>query len=486
MIKTEEVAIIGSGFGGIITALQLKKNGINSFSIFERSHEIGGTWRDNIYPGCACDVPSILYSISDEPNPKWNNFFSSQAEILQYLKTIIKKNDLEKHIKYNHDILGITFDNNDAIWKINAQNGNQYSARMVILANGPLNRAFIPKIKGLETFSGNYFHTSAWNKFDDLSNKNVAIIGTGASAAQVIPSIADKVKNLYVVQRTPAWVAPRHDIKISTFTQNLFKHLPFTQKIGRQFMFWLLEYMGTGFFKENSIYRLNRKIALNHLKKQVKDENIRQQLLPKYRMGCKRILRSDDYFLAFNKKNVHLIAEGLDKIENKTLFTKNHSIENIDTIIFATGFEVAEANFYTEINGLNNISLSKLWNENNVEAYKGTLVHNFPNLAIILGPNTGLGHNSVVYMMEAQMPYILEYLKTLKQLKKNEFLNIKYDVQKAYNVKIQKMFKNTAWASGCKSWYMNKNGINTTLFPDLSYKYAKMMKLFDKTEFEFE
>jgi len=479
-----EIAIIGAGFGGIISALNLKKAGFDKFAIFERGSEIGGTWRDNIYPGCACDVPSILYSIQSEPNPEWKNFFSSQSEILTYLKKVITKNGLEEKIKFNSDIIELKFEETEAVWNISTRDGQSFSARMLILANGPLNRAVIPEINGLNTFEGKYFHTSSWDYSIDIQNKNVAVIGTGASAAQVIPSIADIVKNLYVVQRTPAWVAPRHDMKISRFTQQIFKTFPFTQQLGRTAMFWLLEYMGTGFLKENFIHRFNRKMALNHLKKQVKNEITRGKLTPNYAMGCKRILRSDDYFPTFNKANVHLIAEGLQKIENNKLYTSNTVIENIDVIVFATGFEVAEATFYTAIKGLQNQSISELWQKNNVEAYKGTTVSGFPNMAIVLGPNTGLGHNSVVYMMEAQMPYIMQYVKHLFTKDKKAYLNVKKDVQKSYNENLQNKFVNTAWQSGCKSWYVNKNGINTTLFPDLSYKYARMMKHFDINDYE--
>jgi len=484
MNPTYQVGIIGAGFGGLIAALKLKHSGRSSFVIFERAAEIGGTWRDNVYPGCACDVPSLVYSIATEPNPDWNSAFSKQPDILRYLKNVVAKNDLAEHIRFDSDITGLEFLEEEGCWQVTDRNGAMTTVKMIMLATGPLNRPVIPNFKGLETFKGKKFHSSAWDNTCDLKGKRVAVIGTGASAIQIVPNIAPEVAHLSVFQRTPAWIAPRNDRKISSFEKTLFNYFPFMQRGFRELRYWLAEFLGKAFVGNETVSKLSSSIALQKLKKEVNDQKIRQKLTPQYKIGCKRVLLSDDYYPAFNRPNVQLITDPIDQITANGIVTTDGNIHPIDVIVFATGFEAADIKVYTKILGKNGTNLIDLWAMTGAQAYHGTTVSGYPNLAFILGPNTGLGHNSVLHMMESQMTYILQYLTLLENSGDTAYLDIQEAIQKAYNENLQKQFDGTVWASGCRSWYMNKNGLNTTLYPRLTVQYRKETEKINKNDYQ--
>lgn len=477
-----EFGIIGAGFGGLIAAIRLQKEGIFNFVLFERANAIGGTWRDNIYPGCACDVPSILYSIKDAPNPHWNNLFSSQSEILSYMHEVVAKHNLQEKIRLNCDIVDIAFDEESAIWHITNRAHETFKVKRVLLANGPLNRAVVPDIRGLHDFKGNYFHSNSWDSSIDLNEKKVGIIGTGASAIQIIPSIVNKVKSLHVFQRTPAWVLPRGDKRLSTFVQQIFERFPFVQKIVRSAFYWLLEFMGLAFIGNNLMYKLNEKMGLHHLRKQVKNVVTREKLTPKYKIGCKRVLRSDDYYPCFNRDNVYLNTNEIVSITDSGVITQANELIEVDVLIFATGFNAADIDFYMAIKGLHGESLTERWKQTGAEAYKSTLVQGFPNLYIMLGPNSGLGHNSVLHIMESQMEQVMAHYKHSSALQ-DSVMDVHPEAMKKYNIAIQSKFSDTVWASGCKSWYMNKNGKIIALFPRLSYAFRKVMKKFEANDY---
>ena len=481
------IAIIGAGFAGLGAAIRLKKSGENSFMVFERGKEVGGTWRDNIYPGCGCDVPSHLYSFSFELNPHWTRKFSKQPEILQYLKDCVHRNNLEQHIQLNTEIFDVFFHEKEGFYTITDAAGKQTTARMVIVGLGPLNRPQIPDFKGLDTFKGKIFHSSNWDYSYDLTGKRVAVIGTGASAIQFIPEIVDKVEKLYVFQRTAPWIMPKPDGEFSVFTKSLFAKLPFIQTAYREFIFWFNEFVGLSFIGNKTVAKIAKFQADQHLKKQVKDPIFRKVLRPDYQMGCKRIMITDDYYPAIQKPNVQIITNSIAAIKEHSIIDKNGKEIEVDTIIFGTGFHVAEypekfIKNYT-ISGLGGRSLFQEWTQKGFEAFKGTTINGFPNLMFILGPNTGLGHNSVVHMMESQINYILKYYDILKKLPQNAYLNIKPEIQKNYNEKIQSQFKNTAWASGCGSYYLNSEGKNTTLYPRLNTAFRKETEKVDLEDY---
>ena len=478
------VGIVGTGFAGLVAALHLKKKGIESFVMFERAAEIGGTWRDNVYPGCACDVASQLYSFEGEPNPNWSRRYSPQPEILAYMKGVVAKYSLQQHIRFNADIVEALFLEERGCWLVTNRRGNTTTVQVLLLGLGPLNRPSLPQIPGLEEYRGHHFHSSEWDSSYDLKGKRVAVIGTGASAIQIVPNIAPQVAKLYVFQRTPAWVAHRFDSRISEGVKELYRRFPALLRLRRKMIYQLNEWFGLGLIGNERMNRLMAWISLRKLAKEVADPEIRRKLTPNYKIGCKRILRSDDYYPAFNRPNVHLITEPIERFTVQGLITRDGAAHELDAIIFATGFVAADINVYAKIIGRHNRMLPDEWNSQGAEAYRGTTVSGFPNLGFILGPNTGLGHNSVLLMMEAQMKYLVQYIVYLSASGEGSFLDVKKEEQQAYNQRIQQQFRGTVWSSGCKSWYMNAKGRNTTLYPRLVTDFRKEMETFDPKAYQ--
>ncbi len=480
-----QIGIVGAGFAGIIAALRLQKSKPDSFVVFERAAEVGGTWRDNIYPGCACDVPSNLYSISFEPNPDWQRRYSPQPEILEYLKTVVHKNNIESHIRYDSDIVRFEFVEEYGLWKLTDRHERTTIVRTVILAVGPFNRPQLPDIKGIDTFRGKTLHSARWDTSYDLKGKRVAVVGTGASAVQIVPTIAPIVAQLTVFQRTAAWVSNRMDVEVPLVKRRRHQKLPVLQKLKRALLYWFLEFRGLMFMGNERIYRYFHKLAVQKLETEVKDPETRRKLTPDYKLGCKRILSSDDYLPTFNRENVSLETDSIVKITPEGILTGNGTVHELDTIIFATGFEVADFTTDVKIVGRRGRELFTEWREKGLEAYKGTTVSGYPNLAFILGPNTGLGHSSMIHMMESQMNYILKYLDLLEKKGENAFLDLKPEVQQSYNETIDEQFQTTVWASGCKSWYFNRAGRNTTLYPRLTARFRRETKRIDGGEYDF-
>lgn len=478
-MKTDfQLGIIGAGFAGLVAALRLKKSGRDSFVIFERASEVGGTWRDNIYPGCACDIASPLYSFAGEPNPDWSKQYSEQPEILNYIKNVVDKRGLQKHIRFNSDIVEAKFMTEEGCWLVTDRQGNRCSVAVLLLAMGPLNRVHFPQFEGLEKFSGKYFHSAEWDSSYELKGKKVAVIGTGASAIQIVPSIAPEVSQLTVLQRTPAWISPRYDRKVSAFSKYLYRRFPRLQKLRRDAIYWMNEFLGLGFIGNKRVNSLMTRLSLRKLKKEVKDPVIRKKLTPNYTIGCKRILRSDDFYPTFNRPNVSLVTGSIKHFTEKGFVTEDGKEHQLDAVIFATGFVAADINFYTKVIGREGQDLTEEWKEKGAEAYLGTTVSGYPNLAIMLGPNTGLGHNSVILMMEAQMNYIMQYIRHLEENGEGSYLDVKEAIQQVYNRRIQSQFKGTVWTSGCNSWYMNAQGKNTTLYPRLPLNFRQETKKF--------
>lgn len=473
-----QVGIIGTGFAGLTAALRLKKSNRNDFILFERATEVGGTWRDNVYPGCACDIASPLYSFADEPNPEWDQLYASQPQILGYLKDVVAKNSLQEHIQFNADIVECRFLEEHGHWLLTDRQGRSTTVRILLLGMGPLNRPFIPAFPGLETYKGTSFHSAEWDTDFDVRGKRVAVIGTGASAIQIVPSIAPEVAQLTVLQRTPAWITPRYDRRFSRFSKWLFRKVPLLQRLQREFIYWLNELIGVGFTGNKTVNRLMAWASLRKLKKEVQDPETRKKLTPNYTIGCKRILRSDDFYPTFNRPNVRLITENIEQFTPQGIRTADGTEHPVDAVVFATGFVAADMEFYTQVIGRNGRNLTAEWKETGAEAYLGTAAAGYPNLAFMVGPNTGLGHNSIVHMMESQMHYVMQYIGHLEAQGEGTYLDVKAQEQQAYNNKLQQQFEGTVWSSGCKSWYLNKAGKNTTLYPRLASTFRTETKHF--------
>lgn len=469
-----QTAIIGAGFAGIGAAIQMQKSNLHSFIIFERARDIGGTWRENTYPGCGSDVPSHMYSYSFELNPNWSRSFSKQEEILNYIQHCTNKHQLKKHIQFNTTIKEAIFNENKGYWSLYDQSGNETTARTIIAALGPLNVPLIPKFKQQENYKGVNFHTSRWNHSFNLKGKRVAIIGTGASTIQIVPSIVDKVDHLFVFQRSAPWILPKKDGTFSSLSKSLFKNIPGFQRLYRELIYWLMEIRGKGLFGNKAITHLARSMAIRHINNSISDPELIKKVTPAYEIGCKRVLPSNDYYPALERSNVTLVTAPIDSFGEDHILDKNGNKIALDAIIYATGFEAASfSNRGLKIKGINGRDLFEEWEQNGPEAYYGIAAEGYPGLLFMLGPNTGLGHSSVIHMMESQINYILDYLEKLPE---NAVMDVKPSLQKEYNARIQKQLSKMVWASGCQSWYQTASGKNTTLWPGHTFSYRKQTK----------
>ena len=483
MDKTFDQLIIGAGFAGICMAIQLKKAGFNNFLIVERNAHLGGTWYDNNYPGAACDVESHLYSYSFEQNPNWSRQFGPQAEILQYMEHCAEKYGITPYIQFNTTVTNAAFDEQAGVWKITDSNGKVFTAQSLVSCAGGLSQPSLPNIPGIDLFTGTKFHSAQWNHDYNLTNKTVGVIGTGASAIQIVPAIAPLVKELQLFQRTPPWIMPKPDGDISGFRRSMYNALPFTRSFYRWRLYWFHEIAALGFTRRPGMLKLASNVAKFFLKRSVPDETLRKKLTPTYTLGCKRVLLSNEYYPAVQRPNVHLITEHIDQINATGVKTKDGQQYNLDAIIFATGFQAAEGVVMFDVQGRKGLHLNQAWRDG-AEAYLGTSVSGFPNLFLVVGPNTGLGHSSMILMIEAQVNYILQAMQLLKKdgLK---FVDVKQETQTQYNREIQDKLSHSVWQSGgCTSWYQTKAGKNVVLWPGFTFTFMKRTKKFEPAKYE--
>lgn len=477
------IAIIGSGFAGIGMAIRLKQAGIHSFTMFERSAEIGGTWRDNTYPGAACDVPSHVYSFSFEPNPQWSRMFAESREIHAYLLRCVEKYGLRPHLRLNTAIIEARFDEARGVWSLRTSTGETVTARVVASGVGGLVDPKLPAIPGLETFQGKMFHTARWDHDYDLTGKRVAVIGTGASAVQVVPAIAPKVGKLSVFQRTAAWVVPKRDRAFSERAQSRFRKYPLFMRLWRLLLYSFSEAMGPLIFLDAPrLSRIGERMSERHLRHCVADPDLRAKLRPTFQFGCKRMLISDDYWPAFERDNVDLVTDGIVEVRAHSIVTADGREHPIDAIVLATGFALGLATAPFPIVGLGGASLADVWSGGAV-AYKGVTVSGFPNWFIMMGPNTGPGHTSVLVFTESQIGYTLQAIRTMID-EDVRYVNVRQDVQDAYNAGIQRRMKHMVWSSGCSSWYLNPDGENHSLYPGFASEYCARTRKFRPAEYQ--
>jgi cation diffusion facilitator CzcD-associated flavoprotein CzcO len=479
-VQHVRVAIVGAGFSGLGMAIRLKQQGYHDFIVLERADDAGGTWRDNSYPGCACDVQSHLYSFSFAPNPNWSRMFSSQREIRAYLRHCIKRFDIGAHIRWRHEVLDASWHEQDRRWRI-LTSGDPCTAEMLVLGTGPLSEPSIPAIPGMERFTGTVFHSARWNHDHDLAAKRVAVIGTGASAIQFVPRIQPKVGKLFLFQRTAPWIVPRMDRQISRREQALFRALPIVQRVQRAKIYWQRERDAIGMVYRPDILAKAEVIARHHMERQIADPVLREKLTPPYAMGCKRILLSDDFYPALAQDNVELIAGGVRAVTAGSVVAEDGAEHAVDTIILATGFHVSDTPYAAYVHGRDGQSLADAWRDG-PQAYLGAAVAGFPNLFICIGPNTGLGHNSMVFMIESQIAYMLDCLRAMDR-RSLRTVEVRPDVQHAYNDKLQRRLRGTVWASGCHSWYLHPSGRNTTLWPGFTWEFWLRTRHFDAAKY---
>jgi cation diffusion facilitator CzcD-associated flavoprotein CzcO len=479
-----DVLIIGTGFSGLCMGVKLLDAGMKSFLILERAGEVGGTWRDNHYPGCACDIQSHLYSFSFEQNPRWTRMFAPQPEIKAYLQHCADKYGLLPHVRFGADVATARYEETEAQWHVTTRDGRSFRARALVAGIGGLAIPAIPSIDGLETFEGKRFHSAGWDHQYDFAGKRVAVIGTGASAIQFVPKIAERAAQLDLYQRTPPWILPKPDRPISTFERSLFRLLPFTQSLFRSAIYWLLELRVIGFTVRPKLARQVQTLAWRHIARFIKDPELRRKLTPDYMIGCKRILMSNDYYPALAQSNVEVVTESIREVRPRSIVTADGREREVDAIVFGTGFKAQDPiprGLFFGRNGLDIVDAFK----DGMEAYLGTTVHGFPNFFILMGPNTGLGHNSMVYMIESQVHYTMECLRTMRA-RRLRAVDVRPEVQGRFNRWLQKRLVHTVWSSGCRSWYLNANGKNTVLWPGFTFTFRRLTRRFKKTDYVFE
>jgi cation diffusion facilitator CzcD-associated flavoprotein CzcO len=476
-VTHHRVAIVGTGFSGIGMAIRLLDEGETDFVLLERAGEIGGTWRDNTYPGCRCDVPSHLYSYSFAPNPSWSSTFSPQPEILDYLRDVAARFGVVPHVRFNTELESARWDEAGARWELETSQG-PISADVLIAAQGPLSDPIVPDIPGLESFEGTTFHSARWDHDHELDGERVAVIGTGASAIQFVPRIQPQVGKLHVFQRTPPWVMPHPNRLLKEFEHRIYDALPAAQLAMRAAIYWARETFVLQ-FRNRRMRKLATRMARRQLEQQVPDPVLRAKLTPRYEIGCKRILPTDEWYPALQQPNVELVTDGIAEVRPRSIVTADGTEREVDTIIFGTGFHVTDIPIAGRIRGRDGRSLSERW-AGSPRAYKGAAVAGFPNLFFLVGPNTGLGHNSIVFMIESQINYVAGALQAMRR-RGAAVVDVRPEAEDAYNAELEEMTRGTVWVSGgCSSYYIDRNGRNSTIWPTFTWPFRQRTRDFDE------
>ena len=477
-----KVAIIGAGFGGIAMAIRLQQHGIYDFIILEKGSDFGGTWRDNQYPGAACDVQSHLYSLSFAPKSNWSKRYAEAPEIFSYIQDLVTDYNLRAFCRLNTEVLAAHYQAERCLWQLQLQDQSILEAQFVIFASGPLHIPQIPDILGIEKFQGKVFHSAQLDHTYDPTGKNVASIGTGGSAIQYIPEIAPQCKHLYVMQRTAAWVIPRDERAYPDLEKKLFKKYDWFRKLHRARLYWSNESRVVPIVKPG-IMKFTQKLAELFIKYEVKNPELAKKLTPDYIMGCKRILVSNKYFPTFNRHNVELVTEKIQELTEHSIITQDGKERPIDCLIYGTGF-ITDPRIYMknfQCTGLDGVELNEMWKQG-AESYYGICVKDFPNLFQLLGPNTLLAHNSVIFMIEAQVEYILQLMQLVDQ-SQSDAIMVKDQAQDTFNQQVQHMFEKTVWQSGCVNWYQQEGGKNFALWPTYTWKYWLKTKKPNATDY---
>jgi cation diffusion facilitator CzcD-associated flavoprotein CzcO len=470
------VAIVGTGFSGLGMAIRLRQEGEEDFVLLERAGDIGGTWRDNTYPGCRCDVPSHLYSFSFAPNPNWSSTFSPQEEILDYLKECAERHGVMPHVRFDTELESAAWDDDEQLWRIETSQGGM-TADILVAGQGPLSEPSLPEVPGIDSFEGTAFHSAEWDHEHDLSGERVAVVGTGASAIQFVPEIQPQVGKLHVFQRTAPWVIPHRNRPLKGWERMIYRLFPPAQLAMRAAIYWARELFVLQ-FRHRAAGRLLERIPLRHLHAQIKDPALRRKLTPDYRMGCKRILPTDEWYPALTKPNVEVITEGITEVRPHSVIAADGSEREVDTIIFGTGFHVTDVPIADRVRGRDGRTLAEAWH-GSMQAYKGTTVAGYPNLFFLVGPNTGLGHTSIVFMIESQIAYVLGALRELRR-RGAHTLEVREDAQAAYNEELDRMTEGTVWVTGgCTSYYIDRNGHNSALWPTYTWPFRRRLREFD-------
>lgn len=480
-----DVIVIGAGFAGLDMAYRLSRDGNRRFTVLEQAASLGGTWRDNVYPGCACDVPAQLYSFSWAPNPDWSRYYAGQAEIRAYLERTADDFGLRPFIRFSHVVTALAYDQHSRIWTVSLRDRPALQARHVVLATGPLNIPAYPNIPGLDGFKGRTLHSAQWDPAYDPTGQHVAVIGTGASAIQFVPEVAKRAASVTVFQRTPPWVVPRPDRSISDGEKRAYRRWPWLQRLVRARIYWEFETRALGFVHAPRLLAFMQWRAKRNMAKAIRDPKLRQALTPDYKLGCKRILVSDDYYPALARDHVSLNTAGIDHIDGNGVVDQAGQHHRADSILFGTGFKVQETFNRFPILGEGGRSLEADW-QDYPKTHLGITVAGYPNLFILFGPNAGLGHNSIIYMIESQTAFVMDALRQM-QARGATALKVTEAAQDRFDHLVQSRLAGSVWqVGGCQSWYQNEEGRNIALWPGFTFRYRQLTKKLNPADYVFE
>jgi len=477
------IAIVGAGFAGLGAAISLRQEGIEDFVVFEKNGDVGGTWWDNSYPGCQCDVPSHLYSFSFALNPDWSNTYSPQPEIWAYLRHTAERFGVLPHIRLNTPVLDACWDDGSGNWRLETSAG-VYTADVLIGANGALSEPATPDIPGLDRFQGKAFHSARWDDTEQMNGKRVAVVGTGASAIQIVPSIQPDVAQLHVFQRTPPWVLPHSGRPIRDVERKLYRRVPAAQRFVRGLVYWSRELVAYGMTRNPRMLEPIRRMSTRHMREHVKDPALRKKLTPRYTPGCKRLLPSNDYYAALAHDNVEVVTDGIAEVKEHSIVTVDGTERAIDVLVLATGFHVTDNPMMNRVRDGAGRSLLEHFKANGARAHLGTTVPGYPNFFLLAGPNTGIGHTSLVFMIESQIAYVIDALRTMRK-SGAATVEVRTEPFEAYNAELQAKMQRTVWnTGGCASWYLDEAGRNTTLWPDYTWRFVRRTRRFDPMSYE--
>ncbi|WP_050064499.1 NAD(P)/FAD-dependent oxidoreductase [Rhodococcus sp. RD6.2] len=472
------VLVVGAGFGGLAAAGALVRDGRSlDVVIIERAGEVGGTWRDNTYPGCACDVPTSLYSLSFAPSPEWSHTFAAQSELFEYLKDVATRSGIRARTLFDCELLGARWDERSTLWRVTTNRG-EITAQSLVAASGALSTPNLPDIDGLDTFGGTVFHSAAWNHDHDLTGERIAVVGTGASAIQFVPQIVDKAQRVTVFQRTASWVIPRRNRTLGKFEKSLYRRIPLTQKVVRGLVYGMREAYVVVFAYLTWLLPAIALVSKAQLHTQVRDPRLRRKLKPAFTIGCKRMLLSNEWLPTLARDDVDLVASGLQRVTRTGVVGSDGVERDVDTIIFGTGFTPTEPPIAKLLRGRDGRSLAERW-DGSPSAHRGITVSGFPNLFLMYGPNTNLGHSSIVYMLESQASYVRKALGYMES-RGVPALEVDAAVQERYADRVGGALATTVWNSGgCSSWYMDKRGRNSVMWPTFTWRYRAQVRSFD-------
>jgi cation diffusion facilitator CzcD-associated flavoprotein CzcO len=482
-VRHVEIAIAGAGLSGLGMAIALRREGRDDFVVLERASDLGGTWRDNSYPGCACDIPSVLYSYADQPKPDWSQAYASQPEIWAYMQDVAARHGVAANMRYDHEVLSADWEDERQRWVIETTQA-RFTADVLISAVGALADPSIPDLPGIDEFSGRVFHSARWDHDHQLAGRRVAVVGTGASAIQFLPEIQPVVGHLDLFQRTPPWVLPRGNPTIPGSWQRRLRRSPRLLELLRGTVFSLQEALHFG-FRHPWAMKVAERRTRAHIAREIGDPELAAKLIPDYRLGCKRILGSKTWYPALRQENVDVVTAGIDRVTADGIVDCDGVHHAVDTIIFGTGFQVTDPPISHRVRGRSRATLAETWG-GSMRAHLGMGVAGFPNFFMLLGPNTGLGHNSVLVMIEAQIDYIRQAMAH-RRARGVATLEPTAAAQASFLAGVDHDTEGTVWtAGGCSSWYLDKTGRNSTLWPDSVRAYQRRVASFEPSDYDSE